>query len=85
VVPVHYQITLLPSLGGFRTEPYSINDRARWSESLNDDGKRLHVPGQEQYRGIERFDDPPHLGGLQRNVGDLRHNGGSERQSARLS
>jgi len=73
--PVHYQITLIPSLGGFRTEPYSINDRGQvvgTAETTTGSVYMFLWDKEQGFRSVERFDDPPHIGGLCiNNVGQI--------------
>ena len=64
---VQYHVTFLPTLGGFRTDPHCINDRGQvvGTSETPTGSIYLFVWDREQgFRPIERFDDPPHLGGL---------------------
>jgi probable HAF family extracellular repeat protein len=65
--PIRYQITFLPTLGGFRTDPHCINDLGQvvGTSEMPTGGVGLFLWDREQgFRSIERFDDPPHSGGL---------------------
>jgi len=73
--PVRYQVTFLPSLGGFRTDPYSINDRGQVvgiSETSMGSVYMFLWDREQGFRSLERFDDPPHTGTLCiNNVGQI--------------
>jgi probable HAF family extracellular repeat protein len=65
--PVRYRLTVLPTLGGFRTDPHSINDRGQVvgvSETPTGAVYAFLWDRQQGFRTLERFDDPPHAGGL---------------------
>jgi probable HAF family extracellular repeat protein len=65
--PVRYQVTFLPSLGGFRTEPYNINDHGRVVGMAETPAGSSYVfvwDKEQGFRSLERFDDPLHTGGL---------------------
>jgi len=65
--PVRYQLTVLPTLGGFRTDPHSINDRGQVvgvSETPTGAVYAFLWDREQGFRTLERFDDPPHAGGL---------------------
>ncbi len=73
--PVRYQVTFLPSLGGFRTEPYCINDRGQVVGVAETSVGSSYVflwDKEQGFRAVERFDDPPHSGGVFiNNVGQI--------------
>lgn len=65
--PIRYQMTILPTLGGFRTDPHSINDRGQVvgvSETPTGAVYAFLWDREQGFRALERFDDPPHAGGL---------------------
>ncbi len=69
--PVRYQVTFLPSLGGFRTDAYGINDRGQvvGTAETPASGVYMFLWDKEQgLRILERWDDPPHSGGLSINI-----------------
>jgi len=72
---IRYQVTFLPSLGGFRTDPYGINDRGQVvgiSETSTGSVYMFLWDKEQGFRTLERFDDPPHMGGLFiNNVGQI--------------
>ncbi|MBN1508316.1 MAG: hypothetical protein JW955_15820, partial [Sedimentisphaerales bacterium] len=54
-------------LGGFRTDPHSINDRGQVvgvSETPTGAVYAFLWDREQGFRTLERFDDPPHAGGL---------------------
>jgi probable HAF family extracellular repeat protein len=65
--PVRYQLTVLPTLGGFRTDPHSINDRGQVVGVSETPAGAVYAflwDREQGFRTLERFDDPPHAGGL---------------------
>ena len=73
--PVLYAITYLPTLGGFRTNPHAINDRGQVIGIADTATGAVYVflwDKEQGFRTLERFDDPPHMGGLcLNNVGQI--------------
>jgi len=64
---VLYHITYLPTLGGFRTDPHAINDRGQVIGIAETPTGTFYVflwDKEQGFRTLERFDDPPHAGGL---------------------
>lgn len=62
-----YHVTFLPTLGGFRTDPHSINDRGQIVGVADTPTGSSFVflwDKERGFRTIERFDDPAHGGGL---------------------
>ncbi len=69
--PVRYQVTFLPSLGGFRTDPYCINDRGQVVGTAETPARGIYMflwDKEQGFRVLERWDDPPHSGGLSINI-----------------
>ena len=65
--PVLYELTLLPSLGGFRTVPHSINDRGQVVGVAETPKRTSHIFLWDKaggFRNLGPFDDPPHVGRL---------------------
>ena len=68
--PVLYRITYLPTLGGFRTDPHAINDSGQVVGIADTTAGTVYVflwDKEHGFRTLERFDDPPHTGGLSMN------------------
>jgi len=62
-----YRITFLPSLGGFRTSPHTINDRGQVvgiAETTTGASYIFLWDKEQGFRNLGRSDDPPHPGRL---------------------
>ena len=65
--PVLYRVTFLPTLGGFRTDPHAINDSGQVVGVADTATGAVYAflwDKEHGFRTLERFDDPPHAGGL---------------------
>jgi probable HAF family extracellular repeat protein len=65
--PVRYKLTFLPSLGGARADAYSINDLGQVVGIAQTPTDAVYMFLWDRERGfqeVERFDDPPHAGGM---------------------
>jgi len=59
-----YQVTFLPSLGGFRTDPHAINNRGQVIGVAEAGGGRSYIFLWDKEHGLQnlgRFDDPVHV------------------------
>jgi probable HAF family extracellular repeat protein len=65
--PARYGITVLPSLGGFRTSPHTINDQGQVvgiAETPTGASYIFLWDKEQGFRNLGRSDDPPHPGRL---------------------
>jgi probable HAF family extracellular repeat protein len=65
--PVLYRMTYLPTLGGAKTDPHAINDRGQVVGVADTPTGAVYVflwDKEHGFRTIDRYDDPPHVGGL---------------------
>jgi probable HAF family extracellular repeat protein len=65
--PARYRVTYLPSLGGFRAEPHTMNDHGQVVGVAEAPTAASYIflwDKEQGLRNLGRFDDPPHIGGL---------------------
>jgi probable HAF family extracellular repeat protein len=65
--PARYKLTVLPSLGGFRATPHSINDRGQVVGIAEAPAGASYIflwDREQGFRNLGRSDDPPHPGRL---------------------
>jgi probable HAF family extracellular repeat protein len=64
---VRYNVTFLPSLGGFRTAAHSLNDLGQMVGISEDTAGAIYIylwDKDQGFRTLGRYDDRPHFGGL---------------------
>jgi len=70
-----YQVTFIPSLGGFRTNPHSLNDAGQVVGVAETPTHAQHMflwDKQQGFRDLGRYDEPAHVGRLCiNNVGQI--------------